>query len=93
MDITFKLARIDPNGNPTTGIIYYEERSGFGDDIYDYIDEEIQRYAWDNYKYMNVYIMRDLYDDEDYYNSGVAWYPDFLCQIVTWQELFIMVVS
>ena len=75
MDITFKLARIDPNGNPTTGILYYAERSGFGEGIYDYIDEEIQRYAWDNYKYMNVYIMLDLRDDDHHFNSGVAWYP------------------
>ncbi|MBC6425367.1 MAG: hypothetical protein GDA51_02615 [Ekhidna sp.] len=64
------------NGNPTTGILYYDERAGFGDGIYDYINEEIKKYAWDNYKYMNIYIMRDLYDDNDYYSSGVAWYPE-----------------
>ncbi len=74
LDITFKLAKKDPNGNPTTGINYYPVNSGFGNDYG--FDEEIQKYAWDNYKYMNVYIMLDLYADDDHYNSGVSWYPD-----------------
>ena len=73
MNITFELAKIDPDGNPTTGIVYYEEKAGFGDDYLK--DEEIQKYAWNNYKYLNVYIMKDLYEDGDYFNSGVAWYP------------------
>ena len=30
----------------------------------------------DNSKYMNVYIMKDLYADGDLYNSGVSWLPD-----------------
>ena len=30
LDITFKLAQLDPNGNPTTGIIYYDEKGGMG---------------------------------------------------------------
>ena len=33
-------------------------------------------YAWDNHKYMNVYIMNDLYGDGVTNNSGVSWYPD-----------------
>lgn len=74
LDITFKLARKDPDGNPTTGIVYHPENSGFGNGSG--FDSEIQKYAWDNYKYMNVYIMLDLYADSDYYNSGVSWYPD-----------------
>ncbi|MTI28330.1 M43 family zinc metalloprotease [Fulvivirga kasyanovii] len=74
LDIEFKLAKIDPNGNPTTGINYYPERSGFGNG--GGYDSQIQQYAWDNYMYMNVYIMLDLYADGTYNNSGVAWYPD-----------------
>lgn len=74
LDITFKLAKKDPDGNPTTGINYYPENSGFGNGSG--FDAEIQKYAWDNYKYMNVYIMLDLYADGDHYNSGVSWYPD-----------------
>ncbi|UII35012.1 GEVED domain-containing protein [Fulvivirga ulvae] len=74
LDIEFKLAQLDPNGNPTTGINYYPVRSGFGNG--GGYDSEIQQFAWDNYMYMNVYIMLDLYDDNTYNNSGVAWYPD-----------------
>ncbi|MCG8329453.1 MAG: PKD domain-containing protein [Chitinophagales bacterium] len=73
LNITFALATIDPDGNPTTGIMYYPAQSGFGNGSG--YDDEIISYAWDNYKYMNVYIMRDLYDDGDHQNSGVAWYP------------------
>lgn len=74
INITFKLAKKDPNGKATTGIIYHPEESGFGNGSG--FDKKIQQYAWDNYKYMNVYIMLDLYADADYYNSGVSWYPD-----------------
>ncbi|WP_157494145.1 M43 family zinc metalloprotease [Fulvivirga imtechensis] len=74
LDIEFKLAKIDPNGNLTTGINYYPERSGFGNG--GGYDDQIRQFAWDNYKYMNVYIMLDLYDDNSYTNSGVAWYPN-----------------
>jgi len=72
LDITFKLAQLDPNGNPTTGVIFYEEASGMGN----YNSSIVREAAWNNLKYINVYITRDLYDDGDYYNSGVAWYPD-----------------
>ncbi len=74
LDIQFALAKIDPNGNPSTGINYYPERSGFGNGSG--YDDQIKQYAWDNYKYMNVYIMLDLYNDGATNNSGVAWYPD-----------------
>ncbi|MBE9468032.1 MAG: T9SS type A sorting domain-containing protein [Bacteroidetes bacterium] len=74
LNITFTLAELDPEGNATTGIEYYSALSGFGNGSG--YDSQIQNYAWDNYKYMNVYIMRDLYADDDYYNSGVSWYPN-----------------
>ncbi|CAL2080716.1 GEVED domain-containing protein [Tenacibaculum sp. 190524A02b] len=74
LDIEFRLATIDPNGNPTTGINYYTNRAGFGaDNIY---DEEIAEFAWDNYKYFNVYILLDLKKDGKLNRSGVAWYPN-----------------
>lgn len=74
LDIEFKLAKIDPNGNATTGITFNPVKSGFGNG--GGYDAEIQQYAWDNYKYMNIYIMLDLYNDGSTNNSGVAWYPD-----------------
>ncbi len=73
-DVSFQLAGKDPNGQPTTGINYYPNNAGFGNGSgYDHL---IQQHAWDNYKYMNVYIMLDLYNDGETNNSGVAWYPD-----------------
>ncbi|NJO88026.1 MAG: T9SS type A sorting domain-containing protein [Chloroflexia bacterium] len=74
LNITFKLAKIDPNGNSTTGIIYYSNAAGYGNGSG--YDAKIQQDAWDNYKYMNVYIQNDLYNNGTTNNSGVAWYPD-----------------
>ena len=73
INIEFRLAKIEPNGNICTGVNFYPEMSGFGNG--GGYDSEIRKYAWDNYKYMNVYIMHDLYDDGETTNSGVAWYP------------------
>ncbi|MFZ6008914.1 MAG: M43 family zinc metalloprotease [Bacteroidota bacterium] len=72
-DVTFKLATRDPQGNPTTGIVYYPAKSGYGNRS---ADDEVAADAWDNYKYCNVYIQLDLYDNGALNNSGVAWYPD-----------------
>lgn len=74
LKITFRLAEKDPDGNPTTGVTFHDYETGFGNG--GGYDEKIQKYAWDNYRYMNVYIMWDLYDDSDYVQSGVSWYPD-----------------
>jgi len=74
VDIEFKLAKIDPNGGCTTGVIFHSKKSGFGNG--GGYDEEVQADAWDNYKYMNVYIQSDLYDDGATSNSGVGWYPN-----------------
>lgn len=72
-DLTFALAQKDPSGNPTSGIVYHTTASGYGNGTgYDAI---IAADAWDNYKYMNVYVMNDLYNDGVTNNSGVAWYP------------------
>lgn len=74
-NLDFRLAKIDPSGAPTKGVIFYDEAmKGFGNGSgYDAL---IQKYAWDNSKYMNVYIMSDLYNDADLYNSGVSWLPN-----------------
>lgn len=73
LKIRFALAQKDPLGNATTGIRYYATKSGYGKTT---VDAQIAADAWDNYKYMNVYIMYDLYDNGVYNNSGVAWYPN-----------------
>ncbi|NJO88721.1 MAG: hypothetical protein HC831_06955 [Chloroflexia bacterium] len=75
LNIQFKLAKIDPWGNACSGINYYPYPvKGFGNG--GGYDDEIQKYAWDNYKYFNIYIMVDLYDNGVTNNSGVCWYPD-----------------
>lgn len=74
LDIEFRLADLDPEGKLTTGVVFCPEEKGFGHS--QGYDTKIQKYAWDNYKYMNVYIMYDLYNDGDLYNSGVSWYPN-----------------
>lgn len=75
LNIEFVLARKDPQGNPSNGIVRYSrEQAGYGNGSG--YDEQIAADAWDNNKYMNIYIMQDLYADGATNNSGVAWYPD-----------------
>lgn len=74
LNIEFKLAKIDPNGNCTNGVVFYPEKSGYGNG--GGYDSQIAADAWDNKKYLNVYIQNDLYNDGSVTNSGVAWYPD-----------------
>lgn len=74
LNVTFVLAEKDPNGNSTTGINYYGTLSGFANGSG--YDNQVSSYAWDNYKYMNIYLMNDLYGNGATNNSGVAWYPD-----------------
>jgi hypothetical protein len=69
------LAKIDPKGNPTSGVEYYlEQTGGWGNG--GGMDGQIADVAWDNYKYFNVYITHDLYQNGAFNNSGVCWYPD-----------------
>ncbi|NQZ12355.1 MAG: collagenase, partial [Algicola sp.] len=74
LNVEFVLAKKDPNGNATTGIVRHGEQAGYGKGSG--YDSEIAADAWDNFKYMNVYIMRDLKDDGKTNRSGVAWYPE-----------------
>ncbi|REH56478.1 putative secreted protein (Por secretion system target) [Tenacibaculum gallaicum] len=74
LSIRFALAKIDPNGGSTNGVVFHPEKAGYGNGSG--YDAQIAADAWDNYKYMNVYIMGDLYADGSATNSGVAWYPN-----------------
>lgn len=77
LNIEFVLAKIAPTGDSTNGIVRYQhEQAGYGSGDSESVNTLIARDAWDNTKYMNVYIMNDLYDDNETNNSGVAWYPD-----------------
>ncbi|OHU90554.1 MULTISPECIES: PKD domain-containing protein [Pseudoalteromonas] len=76
LNIEFVLARKDPSGNQTNGIVRYNhDQTGYGNHD-DQTLAKIKADAWNNYRYMNVYLMHDLYDDGKETNSGVAWYPE-----------------
>jgi len=74
LDIEFKLATINPQGKCTNGIVFYNTKSGYASASG--YDAAIQQDAWDNYKYLNVYLQNDLFDDGNLTASGVAWYPN-----------------
>ncbi|MBB6005675.1 M43 family zinc metalloprotease [Arcicella rosea] len=68
MEINFKLADVDPDGNATTGITRtYVKQTGFNFvDDKNQIAEIIQ---WDNEKYLNIWVTRG--------NNGVIGYASF----------------
>ncbi len=73
LNVEFVLAKKDPNGNVTNGIVRHAAKAGYGDGSK--ANAQISADAWDNFKYMNIYIQHDLYDDGTTNSSGVAWYP------------------
>ncbi|QYS89384.1 hypothetical protein JJC05_03400 [Flavobacterium davisii] len=52
-----------------------KDEKGFGNNSKKTKDLIRKKYAWDNNKYINVYIQNDIFDDQEN-NSGVATYPD-----------------
>jgi hypothetical protein len=74
LNIEFRLAQIDPNGHCTTGVIFKNKKDGYGRSSG--YNDQIKADAWDNYKYMNVYIQNELYADGRKNESGVCWYPN-----------------
>jgi len=74
-NIRFALAKRDPFGQPTNGVMYYTDRQGGFGNIGPQWENQIRTYAWDNYKYFNVYVQHDLYANNTFNNSGVCWYP------------------
>jgi len=74
LNIEFVLAKKDPQGNATNGIVRYANKAGYGNGTG--ADAQIAADAWDNFKYMNIYFQSDLYDDGTTSSSGVAWYPE-----------------
>jgi len=57
LNIEFCFATIDPEGNPTTGVNYYEDEAAF----YNQGDE--YQYAWDNFKYFNIYMPKYVFGE------------------------------
>ena len=52
LDIQFCLASIDPDGNPTNGVVYHN------DSLKMHNMGDLFVHAWDNYKYLNIYLPR-----------------------------------
>ena len=75
MNVEFKLAQIDPDGNTTNGIIYHEVKEGFGLETVN--NDEIAKYAWDNYKYFNIHVQLVI-NSGSTVQSGIAWLPNEL---------------
>ena len=75
LNIEFRLAQKDPEGGCTTGVVYEVKKDGFGNAT-DYYDAQIKADAWDNHKYMNIYVQNDLYANRTTNNSGIAFYPN-----------------
>lgn len=72
--IRFALAKTDPNGNATTGVVFYKDKQvGYANSPQ--WDNEISSISWDNFKYFNVYLMNDLFGNNVTNNSGFCFYP------------------
>jgi hypothetical protein len=74
LEINFCLASIDPDGNTTNGITYHynsyngREPNGSGGAV-----KGVS--VWPCDKYLNVWIVNEVEDDNDLYWSGWAFYP------------------
>lgn len=68
LDIQFCLASIDPQGNPTTGVNYYEDEAAL------YNNGDLFQYAWDNYKYLNIYLPKYVFGEPSDF-TAYAYYP------------------
>ena len=68
LDITFCLATIDPDGNPTTGLIYHEDENAV------FNQGDLFQYAWDNYKYLNIYFPKYAFGSPSNF-TAYAFYP------------------
>ena len=71
LDIQFCLASIDPDGNPTTGINYYE------DSLKMLNSGDLFSHAWDNFKYLNIYLPKYTGGEPSLF-TAYAYYPDLL---------------
>jgi len=68
MPINFCLATIDPYGNPTTGVNYYQDPQGMLN------EGDLFRVAWDNTKYFNIYFPKYTGGEPSDF-TAYAYYP------------------
>ncbi len=75
LSIEYKLAKIDQWGGATNGIVFYPwAKKGYA--LGGTYDADIAADAWDNNKYMNIYIQPELYANGETNDSGYATYPN-----------------
>ncbi len=68
LDIEFCLASLDPDGNPTSGIIYHEDEAALTNDM------NVKSYGWDNHRYFNFYLPKYAFGDSSDF-TAYATYP------------------
>lgn len=69
LDIELCLASIDPEGNPTTGVLYYDDPLAMLNEV------DLFQHAWDNYKYLNIYIPKYTNGEPSLF-TAYAYYPN-----------------
>ncbi len=69
IDVEFCFASIDPEGNPTTGIIYYDNEPAMYNNI------NLKQFGWDNYRYLNIYLPKYATGGPSIYTAN-ATYPN-----------------
>jgi PKD repeat protein len=73
MNIEFCLATIDPNGQPTDGIVYVESPAT---NLGQFSDAQLKSVSrWDPSMYMNIYVVRNIGSDNGFTTLGYAFFP------------------
>jgi len=76
LSIQFKLAQIDPNSNPTTGVVFHPLDASYAPNNSSATIPAVVADAWDNFKYVNIYVQKDWQGIGTLNLSGIAWGPD-----------------
>ncbi|RAJ02222.1 putative secreted protein (Por secretion system target) [Chitinophaga skermanii] len=75
VNIQFRLAEIDPQGNPTTGVTYhFNDLDGRAPDGTGSAVKSIS--YWPGEKYLNIWVVSEVEQKGVYNNSGWAYLPD-----------------
>ncbi|WP_161596661.1 M43 family zinc metalloprotease [Chitinophaga vietnamensis] len=75
LHITFRLANIDPQGNPTTGVTYhFNDLDGRSPDGYGSAVKKVS--YWPAEKYLNIWIVNEVEKKGVFNNSGWTFLPD-----------------